>query len=245
MAVRIVDVNVNFDIVHVHVSFLGCNRKWDVGIPSSVVIDDLWSRCALLDDGWHWWGATLEAMDADAWTRPTRLEGWDVSALVAHHGLLVRGIAFLATQPLDAEPATTSAGDMLRRFNAPDGIANTGAEAVAEMARQQAASASREELTARFLVEAPPVVERVREAGPVVIDYFGNGAFPIGEAVAIAIMESVVHGLDLADAIEAAGDLPGGPVRFTTELLANLADPIDFIESATGRRQPDVLPVLR
>jgi uncharacterized protein (TIGR03083 family) len=185
-------------------------------------------------------------MDGDAWTRPTRLEGWDVTALVAHHGLLVAGIGFLTTRPLDAAPATASARDMLRRFNAPDGVANTAASAVAEFARQQAASMSREDLTARFLVEAPSVVAGVREAGPIVIDYFGNGTFPIAEALAIAIMESVVHGLDLADAIGTPADgLPEGPVQFTTELLANLAEPVDFIESATGRRPTDVLPVLR
>ena len=78
------------------------------------------------------------------------------------------------------------------------------------------------------------------------IDYFGNGTFPIGEAAAIVIMEAVVHGLDLADAIGTTpDDLPSGPVRFTTDLLASLADPVDFIESATGRRAPNVLPVLR
>jgi uncharacterized protein (TIGR03083 family) len=208
--------------------------------------DDLASRCALLGGAWRWWAGTLEAMDADAWSRPTRLEGWDVAALVAHHGLLVTGIGFLATQPLDAEPATASACDMLRRFNAPGGIAAIAADAVAEMARQQAATMSREDLIAKFLVDAPPVVAGVREAGPIVIDYFGNGTFPIAEAVAIAIMESVVHGLDLVDAIGIpADDLPAGPVRFTTGLLAELPDPVDFIESATGRRPPDVLPVLR
>jgi uncharacterized protein (TIGR03083 family) len=217
----------------------------DLGYGHTLVIDDHSSRCALLGDAWTWWAATLETMDADAWTRPTRLEGWDVAALVAHHSLLVTGIGFLATQPLDGEPATASARDMLRRFNAPDGVATTAADAVAEMARQMAGTMSRADVIGKFVVEAPSVVAGVREAGPIVIDYFGNGAFPIAEAVAIAIMEAVVHGLDLADAIgAAAGELPDGPVRFTTELLANLADPVEFIESATGRRLPDVLPVL-
>jgi len=210
------------------------------------VSDDLSSRCALLGNAWQWWAATLEAVDEKVWARPSRLEGWDVAALVAHHGLLVTGIGFLTTQPLDAEPATTTARDMLRRFNAPNGVATTAAAPVAELARQLATTMSHEELTARFLVEAPPVVAGVRASGSIVIEYFGNGTFPIAEAVAIAIMESVVHGLDLVDAIGTpAGDLPIGPVRFTTELLASLADPVDFIESATGRRPPDVLPVLR
>jgi uncharacterized protein (TIGR03083 family) len=210
------------------------------------VTDDLEARCAVLGDGWRWWATTLEAMDADAWTRPTRLDGWDVDALVAHHGLLVSGVGFLATQPVDAEPATTSARDMLRRFNSPDGIATTAAPAVAQMARQQAANVSREDLIARFVVEAPAVIASVRDAGPIVIDYFGNGTFPIAEAAAITIMEAVVHGLDLCDAIgHRPEDMPSSPVTFTTELLASLPDAVDFIDAATGRRSPAVLPVIR
>jgi uncharacterized protein (TIGR03083 family) len=209
-------------------------------------VADLAGRCAVLADVWQWWATTLEAMDADEWTRPTRLDGWDVAALVAHHALLVRGIGFLATQPVDAEPATASARDMLRRFNTKDGVAATAAPAVAEMARQQAASMSREDLIARFLVEAPTVVASVRDAEPIVVDYFGHGAFPIAEALAIAIMEAVVHGLDLCDAVDGSYDgLPPEAVTFTTELLASLPDSVDFIEAATGRRPVPVLPVIR
>jgi len=211
-----------------------------------VVTADLTARCALLDEGWQWWATTLEAMDADTWMRPTRLEGWDVTALVAHHAMLVKGVGHLATHPVEAEPATTSARDMLRRFNADGGVAATSAPVVAEMARQQADSVSRQELMARFLVEAPRVVANVREAGPIVIDYFGHGPFPIVEAAAIAIMEAVVHGLDLCDAVGSyPGDMPVGPVGFTTELLASLPDSVDFIDAATGRRSSAVLPVIR
>jgi uncharacterized protein (TIGR03083 family) len=210
------------------------------------VTDDLASRCALLAEAWQWWAATLEAMDEPDWSRSTRLEGWDVAALVAHHGLLVGAFGYLASQPVDGPPATPSVRDMLRRFNAPDGVANTLAGGVAEMARQQAAAISHEEQVAKFLVEGPTVVSAIEDAGPIVVEYFGNGTFPIAEVVAIAIMEAVVHGLDLCDAIGAdAEGMPAGPVGFTTALLASLPDPVAFIEAATGRDQAPVLPVLR
>jgi uncharacterized protein (TIGR03083 family) len=210
------------------------------------VTDDLGSRCALLDEGWLWWAATLQGMDEDMWGRPTRLAGWDVAALVAHHSLLVTGIRFLAMQPVDGPPATPTARDMLRRFNEPGGIATTSASVVEEMARQRATTMDHGDLIAQFLVEGPAVVAAARDAGPIVVDYFGNGTFPIAEAVTIAIMESVVHGLDLADATGAPFDeMPAEAVQFTTELLASLADPFEFVEAATGRRSADVLPVLR
>jgi uncharacterized protein (TIGR03083 family) len=208
--------------------------------------DVLSARCELLAEAWGWWGRTLEALDDESWTRSTRLEGWDVAALVAHHGFLVQAIGLLAARPVDTEPAIASARDMLRRFNEPSGVATTAAAAVAEIARQQAASLTHDDLVARFVTEAPASVEALRGAGPIVIEYFGNGTFPIAEAAAIAIMEAVVHGLDLCDAVEALpGSIPEGATRFTTELLASLPDPFDFIEAATGRAPAHVLPVLR
>ena len=208
--------------------------------------DDLVTRCELLADAWRWWAEMLEGLDEDDWVRPTRLEGWDVAALVAHHSLLVGGITVLASHPVDAAPATLTARDMLRRFNEPAGIANTAADGVAELARQQAATSSNDDLVARFLHDAPAAVAAVRDGGPTVIEYFGQGTFPISEAAAIAIMEAVVHGLDLCDAIGAgAYELPGDAARFTTELLASLPETVDFIDAATGRRPADVLPVLR
>jgi uncharacterized protein (TIGR03083 family) len=188
----------------------------------------------------------LADLDRHAWHTDTRLEGWDVKALVAHHSLLVRGLALLASQPIDAVPDTSTAADMLRRFNAADGIANTGAGMVAEMARQQAASMSTAELASVFAESAPKTIEALQTAGPIVVQYFGNGTVPLAEAITIATMEAVVHGLDLADAVGAEKvTLPAGAVRATVDLLASLPDPVRFVEAATGRTNAVVLPVLR
>src|SRR5689334_15015567 len=82
-------------------------------------------RCTALADAWRWWATTLPTLDDESWRRPTRLPGWSVAALVAHHGFLVGGLAFLASQPVDREPGVRTAVDMLRGFNAPDGAAHT------------------------------------------------------------------------------------------------------------------------
>ncbi len=135
---------------------------------------------------------------------------------------------------------------MLRRFNAPDGLATTSAPAVAAMARQQAATQPPAELARLFTDAAPQTIEAVRGAGPIVVDYFGNGGFPLAEVVSIATLEAVVHGLDLARALDAnPASLPRDAVKATVLLLAELPDAVSFIEAATGRSLATVLPVLR
>src|SRR5215204_2900487 len=101
-------------------------------------------------------------LDTAAWSRRTRLEGWDVAALAAHHSLLVQGLGFLAAQPVHEAAEIQTARGMLRRFNEPSGLASTAASAVAEMARQQAATSTAEELVAVFVTAAPAVVASLR-----------------------------------------------------------------------------------
>ena len=200
----------------------------------------------MLADAWRWWGATLADLDADAWEAPTRLPGWDVAALVAHHSGFVRGLRYLASNPVDAEPATGSARDMLRRFNAHGGVATAEADDIAEHARRSAASISHHELVALFTEAASVAVATAAEAGPIVIDFLGSGTFPLAEAMSIGILEAVVHGLDLAGAVGVpVASIPQTPMEHTVRLLASMAEPVPFIEAATGRSSVLVLPVLR
>jgi len=116
------------------------------------------------------------------------------------------------------------------------GVATTLAEVIAEMARRQAASMSPDELVALFAVTAPEVAAALQEAGP----------FPIAEVLSIAVLVAVVHGLDLCAAVGApAGSIPRSAMDHTVELLASLAEPVAFVEAATGRSAGSVLPVLR
>ena len=209
-------------------------------------MDAFTERLRTLADAWGWWATTLPAVGEEAWRTGTRLPGWDVAALVAHATLLVQGLGYLATQPVDAEPAVGSARDMLRGFNVPGGVATTYAAGVAELARRQAASLSAEQLIAVFAETAPAVIAKVRAQGPIVVEYFGNGTFPIGEVVSIAVLEAVVHGLDLCAATgSSASSMPPDASAHTVGLLASMADPDTFIEAATGRTTADVLPLLR
>jgi uncharacterized protein (TIGR03083 family) len=205
----------------------------------------LGERADVLGGAWRWWATTLAALPAGAWARPTRLEGWDVHALVAHHAMFVGALTRLAAKPVDEEAAVTTASNMLRGFNAPGGNAHTLAPAIADLARSQAGTQPPEALVERFAVGAPAALDAVRAAGPVVVEYFGNGTFPIAEVLAIGILEAVVHGLDLARAVEVAPDLPAGAFSFTVTLLADLAEPVEFVEAATGRGTAPALPVLR
>ena len=148
-------------------------------------------------------------------------------------------------QPLPIEPRVRSAQDMLRGFNAPGGIATTLAEGIAELARRQAAALSPDQLVSLFAVTGPQVIATVEACGPTVIEYFGNGTFPIVEVLSIAILEAVVHGLDLCAAIDATTDTtPPAAMHHTVALLASIAEPASFIEAATGRVPTAVLPVL-
>ena len=203
-------------------------------------------RCSALAEAWRWWATTLTDLDAAAWRLETRLPGWDVAALVAHTSLLVRGLSFLSSRPIDAAPAMRSAGEMLRHFNAPGGVATTLADEIAEMSRRQSTLTPPDDLIALFAVTAPAVIAAVEETGPIVIDYFGNGTLPIAEAMSIATLEAVVHGLDLCAAVDAPGaSIPQSPMQHTVGLLASIAEPVTFIEAATGRSSTHVLPVIR
>ena len=213
--------------------------------PTLAVVDAFAERGAMLAEAWQWWATTLTELDAAAWQRETRLPGWDVAALSAHASLLVRGLSVLSSQPLDTEPAVRSACDMLRGLNTPGGVATTFADGIAEMARRHAASMQPDGLVVAFTMTAPQVIANLELSGPIVIEYFGNGTFPIAEAMSIAVLEAVVHGLDLCAAVDwPASSIPPSPMAHTVGLLASMAEPVSFIEAATGRTSTPVLPVL-
>ena len=214
-------------------------------IVSEIAADVLGTRCDVLAEAWEWWAGALSGLAPEDWERPTRLPEWDVHALVAHHALIVGALPALASAAVDADPTVPTARDMLRGFNAPDGAAHTLAPRIAGLARKQAEAQPPSALVERFAVDAPASVAVVRRAGPVILDYFGNGLFPLAEVLSIAILEAVVHGLDLARAVALAPDLPPAALAHAVGLLASLADPVTFAEAATGRTAAVVLPVLR
>jgi uncharacterized protein (TIGR03083 family) len=201
-------------------------------------------RCALLGSTWAWWAEVLDGLDDDAWHHETRLAGWDVAALAAHHAMLVPGLGGLASAPVAGEPDVATATAVLRSFNAPDGLAVTMADGIADMARAHASTLGRSDLVATFAEQGPSSVAAARAAGPVTVRYFDQRTVPLTEAVAILLLEAVVHGLDLADAVGATPP-PAPALADTVVLLASMAEPAAFIEAATGRSEVELLPVLR
>ncbi|WP_433868508.1 hypothetical protein [Saccharopolyspora sp. CA-218241] len=68
---------------------------------------------------------------------------------------------------------------------------------------------------------------------------------PWSEAIRIVLMESVVHLLDVLDALGRAPEVAPAALRETAHLLAEVAEPVGLIEAATGRSSRSPLPVLR
>jgi hypothetical protein len=142
---------------------------------------------------------------------------------------------------------TATAVDILRRFNRPGGIADTMAHQVAAAARASAASSGPETLAATFASTGPAAITALRDKMPTdSVSWPGADAPTVwGEAVRIALLESVVHLLDVLAAIAAPPDMPLAALNETKELLTAMTEPVTtLIEAATGRSKANPFPVL-
>jgi uncharacterized protein (TIGR03083 family) len=193
---------------------------------------------------WSLWAEHGRTMTDEQWRLATRLGDWEVRSLYAHAVIWPFMLPMLVDRVRDAEPTHESAAALLREFNAPDGVAHTGRDAVAAGAREDAARYGTAELVEQFASNGPRGIEAVRRLGPVVVDYFGRGLLRLDEAVSIGVMEATVHLLDLRRALGQPVDLPAAGLAHTTEVLVAIAPPVDLIEAATGRGAARVFPVL-
>ena len=75
------------------------------------------------------------------WSTATRCRPWDVRGLVAHLCPDRSMFDMLNAARTDGPAAVTDAAEMLRRFNAPGGIAHTSADRIAERATTDATAA--------------------------------------------------------------------------------------------------------
>jgi uncharacterized protein (TIGR03083 family) len=204
----------------------------------------LFARCDELDELWAAWAVQLRSMTPDAWALPTRLPGWSVDALVAHHSMFpASGVPSMLRRRTDGPPTIPSAVHMLRRFNQPDGAATRLAPKVEEQARGMADAMPVDALVRRFTDDAPATIAAVRAAGPIVVDYFGHGDLALSEALRLGILEATVHLLDLQRALAVPLAIPPAGLHTTVVLLAEVAPEIDFVEAATGRTSAATLPL--
>lgn len=207
--------------------------------------DPFRSRLTAIEETWRLWAEVGTSLTEAQWRTPTRCAGWDVAAVYAHH----------STSPRDLDaalPATDAPGDpitaatLLRRFNAPDGVAHALAPAIADHEVQEAASHTRAELVGRFVTHAPGAVEHLGAgSSDLIIPWVGVAVLPLVEALRVLLMEATVHLLDVLRALDLPPELPPAATTDTALLLAEMAPPVDFIETATGRSTTSPLPVLR
>jgi uncharacterized protein (TIGR03083 family) len=206
-----------------------------------MTLDD---RLSTLDSLWSVWASHGVSMTDEQWRLPTRLAGWDVRSLYAHHGGWVVGLSMLLDSVRDVEPTHASAAALLRDFNAPDGVAHTRRAAAAAGAREDAEKYGTAAAVEQFTTNGPRLVAAARTRGSVVVDYFGRAMLRLDDVISIGIMEATVHGLDLRRALGREPDLPAAGLAHTAALLAEMAPPVGFIEAATGRGTTNPFPVL-
>ncbi|RKT19653.1 uncharacterized protein (TIGR03083 family) [Streptomyces sp. 1114.5] len=199
----------------------------------------------LLTQAWSSWAERGAALDAEDWDRPTRLPAWTVRELYAHVAPMPEMFAGLRAAVLAGPAEVTSGAGILRAYNRPGGIAHTAAGQVAEAAKQSAGSLEPALLIARFGVEGPAALAGLADLPPsMTVAHPLLGSVTVGALGEVALMEATVHLLDLIAAV-------GGPppadaaLHATRALLAEVADPVAFIEAATGRSSEAVLPVVR
>jgi len=78
----------------------------------------------------------------------------------------------------------------------------------------------------------------------VVVDYFGRALLRLDEAVSIGVLEATVHLLDLQRALGRPATVPDEGLTHTAAVLVEMAPPVDFIETATGRSTTELFPLL-
>lgn len=211
-------------------------------------MDDVYlDRIDALEQTWQVWAQLGGDLTEEQWSTGTRCPGWDVAALYAHYSAFP--LALSAPLPLPDGPVgePVTAVEVLRRFNAPDGVAHTMAETVADGAVSEAAAHTRRELVDRFSVHGPRALQWLRRAeATAVVPWPVSGAVvTLVEALRIVLMEATVHLLDIQRALDHPPVVPTPALQDTVQLLAELAPAVELIEAATGRSTHSPLPVLR
>ncbi|MFB7665902.1 maleylpyruvate isomerase N-terminal domain-containing protein [Kitasatospora sp. NPDC056138] len=199
----------------------------------------------MLTDLWHSWAERGAQLGPDDWTAPTRLPGWSVQALFAHVAPDPELFGQLRGALTEEPAAVTSGAEVLRIYNRPGGVAHVAAPAIEEQARQAAGALSPKELVDRFAVEGPEAFAAFADVPPTaVVAHPILGTVTFGALGEIAVMEATVHLLDLIAAVGGPPP-PAAALEATRGLLAGVPDPVAFIESAAGRTDEQVLPVMR
>lgn len=198
----------------------------------------------VLADAWQRWAERCAELTAEAWSTPTRCEGWHVAALLAHVCPEPAMFDRLAGAVIDGPAAVTDAATLLRRFNEPDGAANTNAGSLAQQAIS-GATALTPQTAARRFTESARVLRATPMPAETTIAYPFVGSTTLAVVAETAVMEATVHMLDLADAV--GGIEPSAEaLSATRDLLICVPDASLAVEVLAGRAIPaKVIPAIR
>lgn len=208
-------------------------------------MDDVYlDRLDALEQTWQVWAQLGDDLTEEQWSTATRCPGWDVAAVYAHHSAFPLALSTLPPPPDSPVGELVTAVELLRRLNAPDGVAHTIAKTVADQAVSQAAAHTRRELVDRFSVHGPRALHKLRQtkataAGP--WPHSDALITPV-EALRIVLLEATVHLLDIQRALDHPPVVPKPALQDTVQLLAELAPAAELIEAATGRSTHSPLP---
>jgi Mycothiol maleylpyruvate isomerase N-terminal domain len=197
-----------------------------------------------LADAWERWARRCAELTPEQWSTATRCRPWDVRGLVAHL-CPDRSIFDMLNAATTDDPAEVAdAAEMLRRFNAPDGIAHTSADHIAERATTGATKLTPDDAVTRF-TECAEILRATPMSKKTVISYPVVGTTTLAVVAEVALMEATVHLLDLDDAV--GGVQPSQQaLAATRDLLIAVPDPIAAIEVLAGRVDPSTaLPAIR
>jgi uncharacterized protein (TIGR03083 family) len=197
-----------------------------------------------LSELWRDWASRIPAIRDEQWETPTRCEGWNVRALVAHVVPDPDLLAWLPSTVLDQRPAVADAIDLLRGFNQRGGVAHTMAPMVAAAAIANSRLLTPARLARRFSTSAQVAAAATMEPDEVV-PHPVAGTVTVSVLTEVSIVEGTIHLLDLIDAIGGPPP-PLGSIAYTSAMFLRMAEPIRFLEVAAGRADPSsIFPLVR
>ncbi|RRO19413.1 hypothetical protein EIL87_04770 [Saccharopolyspora rhizosphaerae] len=202
-----------------------------------------------LEQTWQEWARLGAELSEQEWARPTRLPSWTVKDVYTHVSPFPSATrAGIEAPSPDAPVSHDDAAALLAFMQQPGGLADQTAELLKESATSRSQAAPTEELVEQFGTVGPQAIAELRVADlERTVHYGGFAVVPAREALRIFVLEGVVHYFDICDALqrEMPGPMAGRALKVTVDLLAETADPVAFIDAATGRSDAAVLPVMR
>lgn len=187
----------------------------------------------------HWWRSLVGAVDDDRWDGAA-LGEWSVRELIAHTNRVYRTIIdYVSGGPKDPTPILTAA-DYFRIVLAEE----TPHVHIAERARVEVKDYAGRDVVAVTEELATRAGKLVDTAAPTTAMHLFVGEMELQQYLATRVVELVIHGLDLAAALDLPTEPPAEATAVSLAVLLDLARPADrssVLRLLTGR--PASLPL--